>query len=172
MDVLAGLGRFWRDLSRGTRFQVGFYSSAFVVGSLMFLGPRLFASEAWGTVLTGIGIALVASSVLGFAQRLFFYDDFRSQMDSLVEGSLKNFLEKDMLPFLNEGVERLYEDRDVAIREFSAHVQLERERIVIIGSSLKGLLDPTERDKEKSAFARLLRERLKEGVEVELLLTH
>jgi hypothetical protein len=166
------LAIFWRTLSRGTRFQVGFYSAAFVVGALMFFGPRMFASNTWGPVLTGIGIALVASSVLGFAQRLFFYDDFRTEMDGLVEGSLKGFLEKDMLPFLSDGVERLYVDRDVAIREFVAHVRLERERIIVIGSSLKGLLDATERDQEKTGFAAVLREKIRDGVPIEFLLTH
>ena len=164
--------RFWTDLSRGTRFQVGFYFAAFIFGTLMFFGPQMFASSTLIPVLTGVGITLIASSVLGFAQRVFFYDDFRTEMDSLVEGSIKGFLEKDMLPFLNDGIERLYVDRDVAIRDFAEHVRLERERIIIIGSSLKGLLDPTERDQEKKEFADILREKIEDGVTIEFLLTH
>jgi len=169
---MSRLTTLWGTLSRGTRFQVGFYSAVFIIGTLLFFGPRLFASEVWTPVLTGLGVAFVAASILGFAQRLFFYDDFRTEMDGLVDGSLTNFLEKEMLPFLSEGVERLYTDRDIAMREFSSHIRLEQERIVIIGSSLKGLLDPTERDKNKKEFADLLREKVKDKVPIEFLLTH
>jgi hypothetical protein len=169
---MKALHEFWGSLSRGTRFQVLFYAAAFVVGVLLFFGPAVFPSKLWEPVTTGLGIALVAASLLGFAHRLFFFDDFETEMEILVARSLKSYLEQNMFPFMHEGVERLYLDRSGAIREFSQHIKLENERIVIIGSSLKGLLDPTERDKEKKDFADLLRKKIKAKIAVEFLLTH
>jgi hypothetical protein len=114
----------------------------------------------------------VAASTLGFAQRLFFFDDFETEMKGLVAHSLKSYLEENMFPFMHEGVERLYLDRAGAIRDFSQHIKLESERIIIIGSSLKGLLDPTERDKQKKEFADVLKRKITAGITVEFLLTH
>jgi len=164
---------FWRALTRGTRFQILFYSAAAAFGILFFLGPKVFRSESsWQPIMLGLGIAFVASSVLGFAQRLFFYDDFRHEMESLVESSLKGYLAVHMFPFINEGLECLYDDRRAALRDFSTHLKLETDRIVIIGSSLKGMLDPTEEQEEKKQLADLLRSKIEEGVTVRFLLTH
>ncbi|MBI2433247.1 MAG: hypothetical protein HYV26_10280 [Candidatus Hydrogenedentes bacterium] len=165
------LHQFWRNLSRGTRFQVLFYSASMLVGIIMFFGPIVFQSETVKPLTTGLGIALVAASLLGFAQRLFFYDDFRSEMESLVGDALNNYLQTNMLPFLREGVERLYTDREEAISAFKKHV-VESDHVIIIGSSLTGLLDPTERDLRKKEFADILRKKLEDNVRVEFLLTH
>ena len=44
--------------------------------------------------------------------------------------------------------------------------------MIIIGSSLRGLFDPTEDDKDKKMFADLLRAKINDGVPVRFLLTH
>ncbi|MBI4632276.1 MAG: hypothetical protein HY742_00060 [Deltaproteobacteria bacterium] len=169
---LVEIEKFWKSISRGTRFQVQFYAAAFVIGTLLFFGPHVFPSEIWKPVAEGLGIALVAASVLGFAQRLFFYDDFRTEVEGLIGEALKNYLQSNLLPFIGDGVERLYADRELAMRDFKKHVLLEKERVIIIGSSLKGLLDPTERDGHKKDFADVLRQKVEQKVPVEFLLTH
>jgi hypothetical protein len=169
---LAEIGDFWKSMTRGTRFQIQFYAAAFVIGTLLFFGPHVFPSEIWKPVAEGLGIALVAASILGFAQRLFFYDDFRTEVEGLIGEALKSYLQTHLLPFISEGVERLCADRELAMRDFRKHVLLENERVIVIGSSLKGLLDPTERDDQKREFADILRQKVKQGVPVEFLLTH
>ncbi|MFO1484170.1 MAG: hypothetical protein U1F71_12500 [Verrucomicrobiaceae bacterium] len=164
--------RFWTNLTKSTRFQILFYAASLLVGCLLFLGPYLFPSDNAKLFFQGIGIALVSAALLGFAQRLFFYDDFRSEVDSLIGTALDTYLAQNVLPFLKEGFERLFTDRSQAITEFKKHLLLESEHIVIIGSSLKGLLDVTERDKSKKDLADVIRQKLKAGVRVEFLLTH
>jgi hypothetical protein len=163
---------FWSSISRGTRFQILFYGISAVFGVFFFLGPRIFANQALEPLFIGLGIAFTASSILGFAQRLFFFDDFRSEMDDLVSGSLSDYLSKHMFPFISEGIEKFYSDRNDAIREFSKYIQLEKNEIVIIGSSLKGILDPREEQQEKREFADLLRSKLEEKVRIRFLMTH
>jgi hypothetical protein len=164
--------KFWTSLTKGTRFQILFYSFTILLGILLFLGPSVFPNAFTQLLSAGLGIALVASSILGFAQRLFFYDDFRSEMTSLVDNALNTYLTKNMLPFFSEGIEKLFSDRKQAVDELLTHISLENDHIVIIGSSLKGLFDVTERDKWKKQFSDLIRLKVKEDVRVEFLLTH
>ena len=164
--------QFWTNLTKSTRFQVLFYAASLTIGCLLFLGPYLFPSENAKLFFQGIGIALVAAALLGFAQRLFFYDDFRSEVDKLVGDSLESFLAQYMLPFINEGLERLFKNRYEGITEFKKHMQLESKEIVIIGSSLKGILDITERDQSKKEFADIIRQKIKAGIDVKFMLTH
>ena len=144
---------FWSSISRGTRFQILFYGFSASFGAFFFLGPKIFTNQTLEPLFIGLGIAFLTSSILGFAQRLFFFDDFRSEMDDLVSNCLSDYLSKHMFPFISEGIEKFYGDRNDAIREFSKYIQLEKNEIVIIGSSLKGILDPSEEHKEKKEFA-------------------
>ena len=77
-----------------------------------------------------------------------------------------------MFPFISEGVEKFYSDRKTAIKEFTKFILLEKNEVVIIGSSLKGILDPTEEQHSKKEFADILREKIKEGVRIRFLMTH
>jgi len=123
-------------------------------------------------ILLGFGIALISSSILGFSQRLFFYDDCKDEMNSLVRSALSGYLSTKMFPFIEQGIEQLFLDRKSAVRQFSKYIQSENDRVIIIGTSLKGLLDPKEHVKEKTEFANLLRKKISENVEISFLLTH
>ena len=164
--------KFWLELTRTTRFQILFYGTSLTIGLMFFLGPRLFADDKWLPIFTGLGIAFVSSGILGFAQRVFFFDDFRSEMDRLVSDALNENLSAGLFPFIRDGIEQLHPDRRAALKAFIKHIELEKERIIFIGSSLKGMLDPTEEQDQKREVAELLRRKMKEGVQVRFLLTH
>jgi hypothetical protein len=163
---------FWKGLTKGTRFQIMFYFFVLVIGVIAFLLPLYTDVSNYRDILIGFGTAFIAASILGFAQRLFFYDDFEGEMDTLVSTSIHDYLSSKMLPFIENGVEQLYLKRKFAVKEFTKYLRGETERIVIVGSSLMGLLDPVESNEEKKQFAKLLRQKIQDRVKVLLLLTH
>ena len=102
-----------------------FYGFILIIGIIAFILPIYVNVSNYSDILMGFGIAFMASSILGFAQRLFFYDDFAGEMNSLVESALHGYLTNKMFPFMEHGIEQLFLDRKAAIREFSKYIQSE-----------------------------------------------
>lgn len=169
---MADIVKTWHSFTKGTRFQILFYFVFSLVGIFLFLGVQILNIKEWQPVMIGFGIAFVSSSIIGFTQRLFFYDDFKSEMNDLVAGSLQKYLESYLFPFIGEGLECLFTDRRAALDEFIDCIKLENDKIIIIGSSLKGILDPTEEQKEKKVLSDLIRTKIEDKVTVRFLLTH
>lgn len=164
--------RIWQSLSRITRYQVMFFSFVTASGGACFLFAKYGSSLEARDFVMGLGIALIPTGILGLMHRLFFYDELRSEMDSILRSSLNKALETDLLPFLRSGITHFSDNRSELLVSFKDYIESETSGIFIIGSSLKGILDPDEEIETKKAFADLLRRKIADGVPVKFLLTH
>lgn len=163
---------FWKQFSRATRYNILFFSFLIAFGGGCFFFARLGSSEQARQFVLGLGIALLPAGLIGLGHRLFFYDELTTEMNSILRSSLREVLEVDLLPFLKSGMVRVFKNRNEAIAHFSNYLVTESHEIIIIGSSLRGILDPAEEIRSKKEFSNLIRSRLNDGVSFKFLLTH
>jgi hypothetical protein len=163
---------FWKQLPRATRFHILFFSTILGLGLFCFLFARYGASAEARQFVLGLGIALIPAGIIGLAHRLFFYDELREEMSSVLSTSLRDAVKTDLLPFIESGIVRVSRNRNEMMDRFKEYVSRESGEVIIIGSSLKGILDPEEDIVSRKEFADILRNRMAEGVPCKFLLTH
>jgi hypothetical protein len=161
-------------------FVVGILSIA--IGTLAFPNGTL-----WNVIFVNTGVAMAPSAVVAQLFRIFLFGEIKYELTHPVLNEVRDRLgpeikeeirdivqdyrdEIDMLRSLRgAGVLRPYRTREAALKNFSTAIDAETREIMVIGSSLKGLLKK-EHYKE---IADKLRFKQDEGrVAVKFLLTH
>jgi hypothetical protein len=162
----------WTSLSKGTRFHVLFFAGVVFIGLCCFIFARFGASPEARQFVLGLGIALIPAGLIGLLHRMFFYDEVKGEIETILRFSLQDAVKRDLLPFLESGVIRLAKDRNEIMEYFKDYIEQESKEVIIIGSSLKGILDPEEEIESKKMFADLIRARMSAGITFKFLLTH
>ncbi len=133
------------------------------------------------------GVAIAAPGVLSYLYRKYMLEDIKLELQrpaqefketavALIEGGINQILsgyrvELDLLKASQDaGLYGVYISRAEAIQAFIPFIEDEKHEIVIIGSSLKGLLQEYEIEYENARAA--LRRKKEEGVRFRVLLTH
>lgn len=163
------------------------FSSAILVVLGIFLiytSRQQTVDPSWREVLLGIGLGLAPSGIVGFlADWLVFgrlIDALRSSTSNLGDkterlgteiGSLR--VSTDFLRQSSDlGLEMIYPDRATALREFTKFMDFEasrrdsKGRLIIVGSSVKGLLENVKKMPD------IVRTAVGSGCELNILLTH
>jgi hypothetical protein len=163
-----------------------------VIGTLAFPNGSL-----WNVILVNSGVAMAPAAVVAQLFRVFLFqeikfeltqpvlDEVRDRLGPQIEKQVENMLddyrkenqeileayrdEIETLQSLKEaGVVKPYRNRETALAGFASAIDSENVEIMIIGSSLKGLL---KKEKYKE-FANKLRFKMNHNVTVRFLLTH
>jgi hypothetical protein len=129
-----------------------------------------------------LGVAIEAPGILSYLYRRYMFDEIKVEM----EGPAKEFEARaEML--MREAISRtfhstllhsaetaglhgLYINREDALSSFSEFLVEEEHSILVVGSSLLGLLQSTDRAYDEARL--VLRERKNAGAELQFLLTH
>jgi hypothetical protein len=159
-----------------------------VVGiCLIIIGTSLFDDGTLANViLIGTGISMAPAAIVAALFRVFLFKEVQYQltqpviddvnqrlapkiMEQISELVAEYHAEIDVLKDLEEaGVIRPYRRRELALKDFASAIDTETDEIMIIGSSLKGLLI-----KEKyREIADKLKFKMDNKVRVKFLLTH
>lgn len=181
-----------RGHSRGEVWRSGYYFALF---TLFLLGITLIAYGAsahpqgsfWNVLFVGAGIAMAPAALIGALFRFFLFKEVQHQLTEPVVDSIQERFREEVheqvtqilgdyraevenLAALHEaGIIRPYRRRRDALQDFIPDLQAEETEIMVVGSSLKGLL--IHEDYEK--FSSILREKIKSPtVRVKFLLTH
>ncbi len=162
----------WQSLSKASRFHVLFFSVVITAGLGCFLFAQFGSRPEAREFVLGLGIALIPAGIIGLIHRVFFFDELRTEVDDILRSSLNETLKTDLLPFLESGIVRLSRDRNELLGSFKDYIARETKEVIIIGSSLKGILDPDEEIEAKKDFADLIRRKMDAGVDFKFLLTH
>lgn len=160
----------------------------FIIGLLLiYIGTQQSGGSLWNEMLVGTGITMAPSAIVAQLFRVFLFkevqyelthpilEEIRTRLGLQITEQLKNTVKeyRDEIGILRSirdaGVIRPYKHREVALREFASAIDSETHEIMIVGSSLKGLLQ----QKEYEEIADKLRFKInKGGVTVKFLLTH
>lgn len=164
-----------------------------IIGTLAFSNGSL-----WNVILVNSGVAMAPAAVVAQLFRIFLFQEIQyeltqpvldevrdrlgPQINDQIEKMLKEYREQnqeivgeyrdelDILHSLKEaGVVKPYRNRETALAEFASAIDAETREIMIIGSSLKGLL---KKDKYKEIADKLRFKIERSGVTVRFLLTH
>lgn len=154
---------------------------------LIYIGTQLPEGSLWNEILVGSGIAMAPSAVVAQLFRIFLFkevqyeltypvlDEIRARLGPQIMEQLRFTIQdyRDEIALLRSmrdaGVIRPYKHREVALRDFASAIDAETNEIMVIGSSLKGLLQ----QKEYEVIADKLRFKISKGaVTVRFLLTH
>lgn len=158
---------------------------------LIFLGIFLIyysrsssVDSGWREVILGIGLGLAPSGIVGFlADWLVFgrligalnisterLDDRTTSLKSEIN-SLRistDFLKQSS----NLGLEMIYTDRGAALREFAKYMEIEAHqgdtegKLIIVGSSIKGLLENVK------DMPTIMKDAIKSNCNLQILVTH
>lgn len=154
------------------------------IGIALVVISRPINEPFWKDLFLGLGLALAPSGVVGFlADWLVFgklIDALHTSTSNL--GDKTNSLEKEInslrvsTDFLKQsselGLEMIYPDRAVALKEFASSMQTEAQRkdkdanLIIVGSSIKGLMETIKSTPD------IIKDALKNNCELQILLTH
>jgi hypothetical protein len=177
---------------RATAIWKGGYNFALIL--LFFLGLSLIVvgtvafpnGSLWNVILVNSGVAMAPSAIVAQLFRVFLFEEIKYELTQPVLDEVRDRLGPEIkeqtermlqeyraeiatLHALREaGVIRPYRTRELALRDFATAIDAETREIMIIGSSLKGLLIK-EKYKE---IADKLRFKMENKVTVKFLLTH
>jgi len=181
-----------RDEEAGSTVWKGGYTLAllllFVLGiACIAIGTLAFQNGSfWNVLFVNAGVAMAPSAVVAQLFRVFLFQEVRYELTHPVLNEVRDRLgpeikreirsivqdyrnEIAMLHSLREaGTMHPYRTRVTALHSFAAAIEGEKQEILVIGSSLKGLL----RKEEYKPTADKLRLKQSEGVPVKFLLTH
>ena len=160
----------------------------FIVGILIiYIGTQMPDGSLWNEVLVGTGITMAPAAIVAQLFRVFLFkevqyelthpilDEIRDRLGPQIRDQVGDMLneyreEIRTLRSLKEaGVIRPHRHREVALSEFSSAIDAETSEIMIIGSSLKGLL---QKEDYKDLAAKLRFKIERGGVNMKFLLTH
>jgi hypothetical protein len=155
---------------------------------LIILGVSLFPQGSLPREsLVGIGMSMAPSAVVAALFRAFLFKEVQFQLTSPVINEIKEGLgpdiQKQVTAMLKEyrdeidtlralkdaGVIRPYSRRELALKAFASAIDAETSEIMVVGSSLKGLL---QQDSYKEIADKLKFKVSSTGVRVKFLLTH
>lgn len=163
--------------------------SLFLLGiSFIVIGAGLFLQGSFLNVLfIGAGIAMAPTAVIATLFRIFLFKEVQYQLTQPVVESIREVFQGEMEKQVGEvlrdyrieienfgalreaGLIRSYRRRRDALEAFAPHLASEENEIMVVGSSLKGLL--IHEDYER--FSRILRQKIEDtSVRVKFLLTH
>lgn len=155
---------------------------AIVIGTLNFTNGSL-----WNVILVNVGVAMAPSAVVAQLFRVFLFEEIQYELthpvlnevrDRLgpeikeqIQDMLRDYREEiDTLRSLKDaGVLRPYRNREIALKDFATAIDAETREIMVIGSSLKGLL---KKEKYKEIADKLKFKQDNGRVAVKFLLTH
>jgi hypothetical protein len=153
-----------------------------VIGTLGFPGGSL-----WNVIFVNTGVAMAPAAIVAELFRFFLFkeiqyelthpllDEVRDRLGPQIRDEVNNMMREyreeivTLRSLRDAGVIRPYRHRDVALREFASAIDAETSEVMIIGSSLKGLL---QLDDYKEIAAKLRFKLERGGVAVKFLLTH
>lgn len=160
----------------------------FAVGILLiYIGTSLPDPSTWNALLIGTGTAMAPSAVVAQLFRVFLFKEVKYELthpilDNLREHlgpEVRNEVVKVLDAYRSEivtlralkdaGLIKPHRHRDTAIRDFATAIDAETSEIMVIGSSLKGLL---QREDYRDVAAKLRFKIERGGVRVKFLLTH
>lgn len=155
---------------------------------LIWIGAKNYPSGTFlHVLLVGIGISMAPASLIGILFRVFLFKEVRYQLTKPVLDEIKEKLspeievkvdeivkqyreEIEVLDSLKDaGVVRPFSCRERALKYFVRAIEAETSEIIIIGSSLKGLL---QMDIYKELADMLRTKIMKTDVKVRFMLTH
>jgi hypothetical protein len=168
---------------------------AFALVLLFFTGVLLIAlgvvsfpdGSFWNVFLVNTGVAMAPAAIVSQLFRVFLFEEVRYELTHPVLNEVRDRLgpeihveidkmmaqyreEIGILRALNDaGVIHPYRSRESAIRDFATAIDEEQREIMVIGSSLKGLL---KKDNYKLIAEKLKFKQKSAGVPVKFLLTH
>ena len=156
---------------------------------LIIIGTSVFTQGSLpNVILVGAGISMAPAAIVAALFRAFLFKEVQYQLTQPVIEGVKERLEPEirkqvhsmieeyrkeivMLRALKDaGVMRPYRRRELALKEFASTIEAETSEIMIIGSSLKGLLQ--QKDKYREIAEKLRTKISKGGILVKFLLTH
>lgn len=156
---------------------------------------RYQEGESWVSELSiALGVAISAPGILSYMYRRYLLEDIKAEFErpaeefknqaldkieeatkevvSHYEAAITKYEEKlDLMKAMeNAGLFCVYNNRRYATKCFVPFIEEENEDIMVVGSSLKGLILDTNPEYEEIREA--LKERIKRGIRVRFLLTH
>jgi len=161
----------------------------FLAGVLLIaLGVIAFPDGSfWNVFLVNTGVAMAPAAIVSQMFRVFLFEEVKYELTHPVLNEVRDRLgpeihveidkmmaqyreEIDILRALNDaGVIHPYRSRESAMRDFATAIDEEQREIMVIGSSLKGLL---KKDNYKIIAEKLKFKQKNAGVTVKFLLTH
>lgn len=173
-------------------WRTGYYFALLLLvlfgSSLIVIGAALFPQGTLPNVaLIGIGMSMAPAAVVAALFRVFLFKEVQYQLTYPVINEIKERLGpeirdqvKHMIEEYREeiatlralrdaGVIRPYRRREMALKDFASAIDAETSEIMIVGSSLKGLL---QKDEYKEIADKLRFKIDRGGVRVKFLLTH
>jgi hypothetical protein len=183
------------DIKKQTRYSIwrnGYFFALFallIVGVLLIIiGNGLYDSTSLtGQVLIGIGISLGPAAIVGALFRVFLFREVQYELTSPIINELKQGFKPEVENLIEEiaegyrrelralvamkkaGIKYPFRNRKCALQEFLSYIQKEDHEIMVVGSSLKGLLQ----NPDYHEAAELLKKKAEgsHGI-VKFLLTH
>jgi hypothetical protein len=181
-------GKFNEEAMWRTGYYFALLLLTFLGSSLIVMGIALFPQ---GTIpreaLVGVGMTMAPAAVVAALFRVFLFKEVQYQLTSPVIAEIKEGLEteikKQVTAMLNEyreeistlrslhdaGVVRPCRHREMALKEFASAIDAETSEIMVVGSSLKGLL---QKEGYKEIADKLKFKVSSTPVRVKFLLTH
>lgn len=163
--------------------------SLFLLGlTFIVIGAGLYPQGSFFNVLfVGAGIAMAPAAVVAGLFRVFLFKEVQHQLTQPVVESIREVFQGEVEEQVGEilsdyraeienfgafreaGLVRSYRRRRDALEAFTRDLEFEETEIMVVGSSLKGLL--MHEDYEK--FSKILRRKIEDtSVRVKFLLTH
>ena len=158
--------------------------------TLIILGAyaRYIMKESWIPELCiAGGVALAAPGILSYLYRKYMLDEikielqrpaqeFKQEATKIIDTAVTDIADRyrDEIEFLKSaksaGIHGVYISRAEAVEKFLPFIEDEKHEILLLGSSLRGLLQ--EFDSEYEHARQLLKRKKDEGVRLRFLLTH
>lgn len=141
---------------------------------LIVIGILLFIDDlpAYGmNVFTAVGAALLLAGFFGYINSITLKRELRpytSLSEEIVERQLTN------IKFFKHGLDEIYETRHDAIKQFINHIKYEKEKVIVIGCSLKGFIGQ-DIEKETTDYGEAIdaiKRAYKNGSKLCFLVTH
>lgn len=161
----------------------------FVVGVLLIIiGTIAFDNgDMWNVILVNTGVSMAPAAIVAELFRVFLFKEVKYELTNPVLDEVRDRLGPEIKEQVDEmmtdyrdeivalkalrqaGVNRPYRHRDIALHEFASAIDAEINEIMIVGSSLKGLIQKEDYQEISSK----LQFKLRSGnVAVKFLLTH
>jgi hypothetical protein len=156
--------------------------------SLIIIGTAVFQQGSLpNVILVGSGISMAPAAIVAALFRVFLFrevqyqltypiiDEVRKRLGPEIKAEINSLIEKyrnemiSLQAIIQAGIICPYRRRELALKEFATAIDSEESEIMIIGSSLKGLL---QMDKYKEISDKLKFKITSGNVNVKFLLTH
>ena len=161
----------------------------FMLGvSFIVIGTGLFENGSLlNVIFIGTGISMAPAAIVASFFRYFLFKEVQYQLKQPVIDEIKQHLGPEISEQVDSiiseyrkeivilrslkdaGAIRPYRRREIALREFASSIDAETNEILVVGSSLKGLI---QLDKYKEIKEKLRFKIERGGVRVKFLLTH